>query len=357
MAGSEYNFGSESVAQLQLGQRDLRGPTLLLIWQRADRLQKVLHHPDKMSHPIPLDDHATELLDIIVSHVPYSDQFSLCRVSKVLCAVCYRQLYGRGLGCMSPRTTVKLCRTLCRNKYAASVVRSITFGPSISAKGGTRSAIYQSLGQSLTFCLCRCFLKSLYDLIHNTLQCIPNLELLGLYLFDFDSSAILDNCIFPRIRTLRSHQPIDGSLASFLQRHPTLDRIELTNVPPLYPQLFVDIPLSALTDFYGPCDLLPMFQKGHSIRSATILWLAGAQIQDPPRLLPYFTSSSYRLNYNHPDWSLELASAITQYIPDVSTLKMREYLPKLEDESTVPITVHAQNTVRFCPVVINAIRL
>ena len=178
------------------------------------------------------------------------------------------------------------------------------------------------------FCLCRCFLKSLYDLIRTTLQCIPNLEFLGLFLFDFDSSAILDNCTFPRIRTLRSHQHIDGSLASFLQRHPTLDRLELTNVPSLYPQLFVDISLSSLTDFYGPCDLLPMFQNGCSIRSATILWLAGAQIQNPLGLLPYFTSSGYRLNYNRPDWSIELASVITQYIPDVSTLKMREYVPK-----------------------------
>ena len=44
MANSEYNFGSGSVAQLQLGQRDLRdlrGPTLLLIWQYADRLPEL----------------------------------------------------------------------------------------------------------------------------------------------------------------------------------------------------------------------------------------------------------------------------------------------------------------------------
>ena len=90
-----------------------------------------------------------------------------------------------------------------------------------------------------------------------------------------------------------------------------------------------------------------MFQNGCSIRSATILWLAGAQIQNPLGLLPYFTSSGYRLNYNRPDWSIELASVITQYIPDVSTLKMREYVPKLEDEGTDPVTSHAQNTVRF----------
>jgi hypothetical protein len=83
-----------------------------------------------MSKTIHLDNLPIELLDRIVAYVSYYDKFSLCKVSKVLNTVCYRQLYGgHGLGCMSFVTTVKLCRTLCNNKFAASAVRTITFAP------------------------------------------------------------------------------------------------------------------------------------------------------------------------------------------------------------------------------------
>jgi hypothetical protein len=96
------------------------------------------------------------------------------------------------------------------------------------------------------------------------------------------------------------------------------------------PQLFAEIHLPALTSFYGPSDLIPMFLPGRSISSATILWQAGVQI------------------HNAIEWSLELASVVAKYLSGVSTLKMREYSPKAEDDGdddTEPATLRAQNAL------------
>jgi hypothetical protein len=183
---------------------------------------------------------------------------------------------------------------------------------------------------------------------------------LGLYLFDSGFSSTLDGCIFPRIRTLRCHQPLNSSFASFLRRHPSLNKIELTNIVMQIPQLFAEILLPALTEFYGPIDLLPMFLSRPSIRSATVIWQADAKIYNPLGLLPYFTSSSYILNYRCQEWSIELASVIAQYIPDVSTLRMYEYSPASREgngEVIEPVTLVAQNTVRFWPSIVISHRI
>jgi hypothetical protein len=126
----------DSEESIQLRQRDQPILATTDATRQSARARKI-KVIDRMES-ISLDLMAPELTDMIIEHVTHSDKLSLSRVSKLLNILCYPHIY-RELGCLSPTTTVGLCRTLCSNKYAASAVRTIIFGPSINTRSATKA--------------------------------------------------------------------------------------------------------------------------------------------------------------------------------------------------------------------------
>ncbi|RDB16578.1 hypothetical protein Hypma_002742 [Hypsizygus marmoreus] len=262
-----------------------------------------------MSHPsvfsLPL-----ELLEEIADEVHLDTQLSLCRVSKLFHSLTIRSVY-RVIFLDSPALVVACCRTLASNRTAALSVRqlAITYTPMEPPR------FY--------------YFSSFYALIGKALQNLSQLHELKLMVSDPAYIRTLNRAHFPFLRHFECYLALTDSLILFLNRHPTINYLQIAPTEAFVQTSVVDssrpplqVVLPKLQYFIGNSECISALVPDASLRAAFIFWEAAYSTpQDTIRSLEHSSGDTINLvSCRRRGWNLDLIDLISISLPNIYVL-------------------------------------
>ncbi|KAJ6541239.1 hypothetical protein DFH09DRAFT_1322812 [Mycena vulgaris] len=267
---------------------------------------------------------APEILEEIIAFLPSESHLSLCRVSKLLYALCVRSIYC-DVSLRSPATVVKCCRTLARNARAAAAVRSfeISYTPSPSTPPPL-PAFYTLLGTALTH-------------MHN----IHRLVLLAPDPTMYTAALALARCDLPRLHHFECGLALDATVAAFLNRHPQINYLQLgaqVHTPPYHR---VALPKLEYLIAHSAAVAPLLYRASPSLRAAFITWDAAdsdsdsdsdaEEGSDEDALAALARTSTDTLNLlscHRPGRNLALLAHIAARLPHIYALNLIDTNPR-----------------------------
>lgn len=249
---------------------------------------------------------APEILQEIVAFTPPASHLALCLVSRLFRALCVRAIYA-DIALHSPAAAAKCCRTVARNAFAASAVRSFEI----------------SYDQSSL----RLF-PSFYELISRALEHITSAQHVALRVPDPSYASVLTRAAIPRLHHFECALPLGAPLATFLGRHRQLRFLQLGAHRGVH--LCIRVPLPKLEYFVGNSACVPMLQSA-ALRAAVLTWDPDSDAGADPSgdveapLVALATSSTASLNLlscRRPGWNLDLLARIAVHLPHIYALSL-----------------------------------
>ncbi|KAJ7108318.1 hypothetical protein C8R44DRAFT_636661 [Mycena epipterygia] len=257
---------------------------------------------------------APETLEEIIAFAPRESHLALCRVSKLLYALCVRSMYC-DITLRSPSAVIRCCRTVARNPIVASAVRrfEISYTPTALPPP----------------------LPTFYALIGRALAQTPNIHHLVLLVPDPNYVAALAHCALPRLIHFQCCLALEGRLAAFLNRHRQIGYLQLgapaegtffpgSGFPAQH--LLVALPkLEYLVANTSTC-VAPAIQCA-SLRAAFITWPFVTFTLWPPAPFPPLHAAPLTQTLNvlacrRPGWNLDLLDGISRRLPHIYALSL-----------------------------------
>ncbi|KAF7369526.1 F-box domain-containing protein [Mycena venus] len=259
----------------------------------------------------PIRSLAPETLEEIIAFTPTESHLALCRVSKLLYALCIRSVYC-DISLRSPAAVVKCCRTLAKNVLVASMVKrfEISYAPS-----------------ALPPC------SSFYSLIGNALQRMTNIHDLVLLVADSNYISVLARCSLPRLYHFECCLSLDDTMVSFLNRHLQIRYLQLganesesEGAPQPTPrhQHQPVVTLPKLEYFIGNSSCVaPLIQRA-SLRAAFITWDAvGEPTEESIAALERSSTETLNvLSCRRHGWNIDLLDRISTHLPHIYALSL-----------------------------------
>jgi len=247
-----------------------------------------------------------ELLEEIADIVDVDTQLSLCRVSKLFHSLTVASVY-RVICLDSPSLVVACCRTLARRGDAAAAVRqfSISYTPTDPPS---------------------CHFASFYSTIQSALERLLHLQELKLMVIDPNYIQVLNNAYFHSLRHFECYLALTNSLILFLNRHPTINYLQIAPHEALSPSsignVLPRVVLPKLQYFVGNSECVSALVPDASLRAAFIFWEAvGGTAQDAIRSLERSSGDTINLvSCRRSGWNLDLIDLISICLPNIYVL-------------------------------------
>ncbi|KAJ7466584.1 hypothetical protein B0H11DRAFT_1733152 [Mycena galericulata] len=250
----------------------------------------------------PITSLAPETLEEIIAFAPPESRRALCRVSKLLYALCVRSIYCH-ISLRSPSALVKCCRTVADNGFVASTVRSfeISYNPSASP-----------------------FCSSFYSLIGKALERMTSVHHLVLLVPDCRFTSVLPRCSLPRLHHFECCLPLEGTMVSFLNRHLQISYLQLGAHEEIPPPRTPIVTLPKLEYFIGNSSCVAPVLHRASLRAAFITWDAvGETTGDSIAALERSSAETLNLlSCRRHGWNLDLLDRISTHLPHIYALSL-----------------------------------
>ncbi|KAJ7138862.1 hypothetical protein C8R46DRAFT_1136409 [Mycena filopes] len=258
----------------------------------------------------PIRSLAPETLEEIIAFTPPESHLALCRVSKLLYALCVRSIYSE-ITLQSPAAVVKCCRSVARNSVVASAVKTfeISYIPSAGAPA----------------------FSSFYSLIGDALQRMTNVHHLVLLVPDTNYISVLTRCSLPRLHHFECCLSLDTTMVAFLNRHLQIRYLQLDAHARLLSHTRSDsdrhpiVTLPKLEYFIGNSSCVaPLLQRA-SLRAAFLTWDAVGVEEASDSIAALERSSTDTLNVlgcRRHGWNLDLLERISAHLPHIYALSV-----------------------------------
>ncbi|KXN81958.1 hypothetical protein AN958_03366 [Leucoagaricus sp. SymC.cos] len=262
-----------------------------------------------------------EILDEIIWLLPKATQLVLCRTSQLFHSLVLHSLY-KNICLTRSSSLMCLCTTLRSNSTAAVCVKRLSISYKLARSPNTL------------------YLASFYKNLKAALLQMVNLRELALLVFDptFITTILSPTTQplqFPLLNYFETVLPLDSSLLSFIQRHPTLDYLEVSH----HENFSDDTPsrsrdcatvelrrtpvLRKLRHYAGNGVYLETLAPAYPLplRSAHVVWSAAQACDGPIKSLSAAASCTLNvLSCRRRGWNSDLIGLISTHLPNIYML-------------------------------------
>ncbi|KIK00454.1 hypothetical protein K443DRAFT_679172 [Laccaria amethystina LaAM-08-1] len=255
-----------------------------------------------------------EILEACISASDTTSWLSLASVSKIFHSLTTRSLY-RDISLGSPLSVIACCHTLLSNSTAASSVRTLLINHSPNKPAELNQNDFSSY----------------YASFRDALKSLVGIRALRLLVEDPSLVFVLKDSVLPRLQHFECRLILSSPLISFLNRHPTVNYLEvsphediISSVKPTLPPLY----LPELEYFAGNGESLSAMSPPIPLRAAFLSW--GAVDSSPEvaiAVLERHSGDSLNvISCRRRGWNLDLVDMISTRLPYIYSLHITNIL-------------------------------
>ena len=173
-------------------------------------------------------------------------------------------------------------------------------------------------------------LSAYYLLVQKALRSLTELQVIKLLVYDTHFITLFSQCTFPSLRHFESYLKLSNPLIKFLNRHPTISYLQVSQYEDtsVLSDDIQTLSLPKLQYFAGNGLSVPAIGDASILRAAIVSW--DAVDAAPDVAIKALERSSFDsltlLSCTRRGWNLDLIQSISDHLPDISSLHISNVL-------------------------------